>query len=223
MIQLMDAILFIFIVAFFYLLQNNDKDDIDYDQKDFESRISLIYGFLTSFLLIHLCGTLIIIIADYFPQKPKTYDGLGVFALTLINILSGSLGFIIYIHLAEICLARGWSCLFLTVVWPILGIVLQHLFIINIFTDNDKIIWFFALYLIYSVISFILIFKGKKSATSTVNNFNQNNNVENDQINIDNNNNQNNDNNNIEFYRIRNNQVPPSNQVSTINRFISNN
>ena len=223
MIQLMDAILFIFIVVFFYLLQNNDKDDIDYDQKDFESRISLIYGFLTSFLLIHLCGTLIIIIADYFPKKPNTYNGLGVFALTLINILSGSLGFIIYIHFSEICKGCGWSCVFLTFIWPITGLVLQHLFIINIFTDNNKLIVFFALYFIYSVISFILVCKGKTNATSTSTAFNQNNNVENvesDQINIYNNNNQNN---NIVLHGIRNNQLPQLNHISMTNRFISNN
>ena len=213
MIQLMEAILFIFIFAFFYLIENNDKDDIDYDQKDFESRISLIYGFLTAFLLIHLCGTLIIIIADYFPKKPNTYDGLGAFALTIINILSGVFGFIIYIHFSTICIERGWSCVFLTFVWPIIGIVLYHLFIINIFTDNNKIIIFFALYCIYSVISIIFICKGKKNVTATV--FNQNNNVESDQVNIyNNNNNQNNDNNNnILLYRIRNNQVPPSNHI----------
>ena len=210
MIQIMEAILFIFIFAFFYLIENNDKDDIDYDQKDFESRISLIYGFLTSFLLIHLSGTLIIIISDYFPKKPNSYDGLGVFALTLINILSGGLGFIIYIHLSKICVEqRGWSCAFQTIIWPITGIVLQHLFIINIFTDNNKIIWFFILYCIYSAISFILICKGKTKCNCYC--FNQNNNVESDQINIYNNNQ--NNNNNIVFYEIRNNQALPSNNI----------
>ena len=50
MIQIIEAILFNFIFAFFYLIENNDKDDNYYEQKDFDSRISLIYGFLTSFL-----------------------------------------------------------------------------------------------------------------------------------------------------------------------------
>ena len=148
-----------FIIVFMYLLLN----------KTYEDDEIVYFAFFTSTLLLHLVGIIIIIISDYFPNKPEKYNGFAIFPLTLLNLISGGLGNLIIIDNSYNCTCKDeiGNCIaiFVKILWSIIGICLQEIIIYTMFIKKPvrwKILFsiFFVLYFILSFI-FLCVRKDK--------------------------------------------------------------
>ena len=104
-----------FLIIFISLLVNRSQDYED---------IVLLFIFFTSTLLLHLAGIIIIIISDYFPEKPEEYNGLAIFPLTLLNLISGGLGNLIVVDNSYNCSCENkfGNCIavFFKILWSII-------------------------------------------------------------------------------------------------------
>lgn len=88
----------IFIYTIFYLIFKK-REDYDYEQENKYEQYLFVYSLFTINLINHYCGALIIFISDYFPKKPKNYDGLGALIIIILNLLSGGYGNLIIISI----------------------------------------------------------------------------------------------------------------------------
>jgi len=61
----------------------------------------------------------IIIISDYFPEKPEKYNDIGIFLLTFLNVISGGFGTLISIDISPFCENKCGNCIlvFLKIIW----------------------------------------------------------------------------------------------------------
>jgi hypothetical protein len=164
-----------FLILFIGLILNKSQDHED---------VVVLFIFFTSTLLLHLAGIIIIIISDYFPEKPEEYNGLAIFPLTLLNLISGGLGNLIIIDNSYNCSCKNkcGNCIavFFKILWSIIGICLQEgiIFLIYVNGTDDFFIYFLSIFfVIYFILSFIFhcVGKNKKPSlnyylnTSTVN------------------------------------------------------
>ena len=148
-----------FLIFIIYILLNKTYEDDDI----------IFFVFFTGTLLLHLAGIIIIIISDYFPEMPERYNGLAIFALTLLNLISGGLGNLIIIDNSYNCTCKDeiGNCIaiFVKILWSIIGICLQEIIIYTMFIKKPvrwKILFsiFFVLYFILSFI-FLCVIKDK--------------------------------------------------------------
>ena len=87
----------IFIYTIFYLIFKK-REDYDYEQENKYEQYLFVYSLFTINLINHY-GALIIFISDYFPKKPKNYDGLAASIIIILNLLSGGYGNLIIISI----------------------------------------------------------------------------------------------------------------------------
>lgn len=64
----------------------------EFFDKSYESIYLTIFSLFTFTLFIHLSGIIIIIVSEYFPNKPIRYNSLGIFPLFILDLLSGVFG-----------------------------------------------------------------------------------------------------------------------------------
>ena len=100
------------------------KNDAQNEEDDFLGLLGIFCFLLTN----HLSGIIIIFIADYFPKRPTKYNGLGIFALTLLNMLTGGYGSFITIFKDNNCFCKNkcGNCIatFFKIFWCIIGLIL---------------------------------------------------------------------------------------------------
>ncbi len=149
--------LLIIIIVLFRLLELDDDDEMTY---------GLLY---TSTLLIHIAGIIIIIISDYFEEKPEGYSGSAIFVLIFLNLISGGLGNLIIIDNNCCCENCFGNCIavFFKIFWSIIGIALQEIMLFFIFFGIN--VWDYAAQTatfvilgIYIILSLIFHCKGKR-------------------------------------------------------------
>ena len=145
-------------MVFLHLKDDNQEEEDDY---------LAILGAFCFLLTNHLSGIIIIFIADYFPQRPTKYNGLGVFALTLLNMLTGGYGSFITIFKDNNCFCKNkcGNCIatFFKIIWCIIGMLSQLSFTILIFSPQGLMIFIFyeSMHIVYIIISFIFHFVGR--------------------------------------------------------------
>ena len=166
-IELGDAAAFLAVFSGLYNYSTQDTNEND------KEGILALFGILFFTLSIHFCGTVIIIISEYFTDKPKKYNGIGIFLLTFLNVLSGGFGNLISIDISSCCENECGNCIliFLTIIWSFIGIGSYIYFIMSIFVGNNIIkITYIGWYFIYSSLSFCFLRCRMKKEEYTNNN-----------------------------------------------------
>jgi len=197
--------LIILIYSVFYNETDDYRRQLDFEENDDQMWLLILYGYFSGYLLIQICGIIIIILADYFPKEPKYYNGLASLPLGILNILSGGLGTLISMEVNKKYFKNICCDICGKIFLAFNGIAVQHLFIIFMFLDDKVVkIIFIILYCFFVIMNLYFTCDGEKPENEIhfITNYILNEESEENQVNINNNIN-NIDNNNIEFYRIR--------------------